>query len=312
VQSQIRSIPVGFDSVTRVFGATKVSEGDFSSPDTQIVPWTGYWFPKRQKELFVPDPASGALSPLQRYDQWVQKVKGIQSHAADLEAKNFDPQAEAWEGLCNAWAEASIREPDPMRDATVDGVDFRAEDLKALLIKTYDGKPQGFTQYGQRFEGTFGDDFLDMYPDQFHRFLQVQLFDKAQPFILDKDPGPEVWNVPVYAAETRISKDPTDTQVMHVTTWVTFANFVYTFDYNGGTKPVTLEYTYDLYGTPQPDGTFEVHSGFWTQDSLENHPDFVTVLPDGTNRVSYNTELKSQWVDEIVSAAMQGQATTPH
>jgi hypothetical protein len=178
------------------------------------------------------------------------------------------------------------------------------------LIKTFDGPPTGFTQYGQRFEGKYGDDFLDLYPDQFHRFLEVQLFNRGQPFIMDKDPGPEVWNVPVYAAESRILSDPADPQVKHVTTWVTFANFVYDFDYNGPTQPVTLEYTYDLYGERRADGSFEVHSGFWTGDSLENHPDFVTVLPEGVDRVSYNKWLNSQWVDEIVSAAIAGRSST--
>ncbi|MDR3607426.1 MAG: hypothetical protein P4M08_08600 [Oligoflexia bacterium] len=311
VQStQLRSIPVNFDFVTSVYGSAIVREGDYSSPNTQVVPWTGYWFPKRKKEMFMPDPATGELSPLQRYDQWARRVKGVDSHAADIEAQAYDPDAEAWEGLCNAWSSASIQEPAPMDDAVVDGVPFRAADLKALLIKTYDGPPQGFTQYGQRFQGTYGDDFLDLYPDQFHRFLQVQLFDKAQPFVMDKDAGVEVWNVPVFAAESRVSGDPADPHVMHVTTWVTFANFVYSFDYNGGTQPVTIEYFYDLFGNRLADGSFEVHSGFWTGDSLENHPDFVTVLPSNARRQSYNTGLKSEWVDEIVAAAMAGRTTT--
>ncbi len=308
--SQLQSIPQNFDFVTRGYGNAIVWEGDFSSPDTRVVPWTGYWFPKRKKEMFMPDPVTGELSPLQRYDLWTKRVKGVVTHAADIEAQNYDPEAEAWEGLCNAWASASIAEPAPMNDAVMDGVPFRAVDLKALLIKTYDGTPQGFTQYGQRFEGTYGDEFLDIYPDQFHRFLQVQLFDKAQPFVMDKDPGVEVWNVPVYAAETRLSSDPADAHVMHVATWVTFANFVYSFDYNGDTQPVTIQYFYDLFGNRLPDGSFEVHSGFWTGDSLENHPDFVTVLPSNTHRQSYNTGLKSEWVDEIVAAAMAGRATT--
>jgi hypothetical protein len=309
-QGDLRPIPQGFDFVSHVYGPAKVTEGDFSSPDTRVVPWTGYWFPKRGKEMFTPDPTTGALSPLQRYDEWVKAVKGVDSQAAYFEAQNYDSDADSWEGLCNAWAEASIKSPDPAQDATVDGIAFRAADLKALLIKSYDGEPKGFIQYGQRFEGKYGDDFLDLYPDQFHRFLQTQLFEKGQPFIMDKDPGVEVWNVPVYQAETRLASDPADAQVMHVTTWVTFTDFAEQFDYNGSSEPVTLEYTYDLFGNRKADGSFEVYSGFWTGDSLQNHPDFVTVLPDGSDRVSYNKWLNSQWVDEIVNAAIAGQAAT--
>jgi hypothetical protein len=313
-QAQLPSIPKGYDFVTKRFGLTRVKEGDFQSPDMQAIPWTGYWFPKQQKEMFAADPDTGELSPLQRYDQWVKKVKGVESHAADIEAGSYDPQSDSWEGLCNAWAAASIKEPGPTQDTVVDGVKFRAIDLRALLIKTHDGKPEGYTQYGERNEGT-GQDFQDIYPDQFHRFLQVQLFDNGQPFIMDKDPGPEVWNVPVFAAESQLMRDPADSHVMHVRTWITYANFSHDFLYNGSTEQVVKEYTYDLYGIQLPDGSFEVHSGFWTMvgdiDSTLDHPDFVTLLPDDdSSRASFNQGLNSQWVDEIVAAAMADRSST--
>jgi hypothetical protein len=293
----------GSGVVTDTYGLAHIREGSFFA-EAKVKPWSSYWFPHSDPSLYEPI-KSGEPAPLQKYDQWAKKAKKTETTAADYEKHSMEngPEADSWAGLCNAWSKASIMEKEPAfsKPVDVDGVKFSAFDLKALLIKTYDNT-QGFKNYGHRFDGERGDDFDDIYPDQFHRFLQAQLFERGKPFIMDRDPGIQVWNVPVFKAEVVIARDPSNANVMHVRTTVATAG---TRDDTAfiGTWQVNYEYFYDLYGMTMPDGSFEVRSGAWTGASLDNHPDFVTEVPEKTVRQSDNPQIKTDWVDEIVAKA---------
>jgi hypothetical protein len=70
-----------------------------------------------------------------------------------------------------------------------------------------------------------------------------------------------------------------------------------------GTWQVNYDYTYDLYGVPASDGSFEVRGGAWTKASLDNHPDFLTVIPEKTVHQSDNPQIKTEWVNEILEKA---------
>lgn len=293
----------GSSDVAQIYGVAHVREGTFYA-EAKIKPWSSYWFPHSDTSLYEPINGSSEPSPLQKYDQWAKKAKKTDTTAAATEkASTENRESDSWAGLCNAWSKAAVMEKEPAlkKPVDVDGVKFSTFDLKALLIKTYDNTV-GFQNYGKRYNGERSDDYNDIYPDQFHRVLQAELFEKGKPFIMDRDPGIQVWNVPVFKAEVTIVRDPSNANVMHVRTTLATAGTRDDTDFVG-TWQVNYEYFYDLYGTTAADGSFEVHSGAWTGASLDNHPDFVTTIPEKTIRKSDNTQLNTEWVDEIIAKA---------
>lgn len=295
-----------FLEATRVYGALHVKEGEFEAW-SETRPWSSYWFPKKDSVLF--SPRGGERSPLEKYDQYVQRVRGKRSGAALFEESVFDPAtADSWDGLCDAWAVASILEPEPTREAIFSGIRWSVLDLKALAVKSYERLPDSAKSYfgqGYRFEGR--DEYQDLYPDQFHRLVQALLVESGRAFVIDKDPGIQVWNTPVSGAVFKITRDEEDPHLFHVHLHLLGASPSFTELAPLGTNDFWLEYTYDLYGNDQPDGTFKVEYGVWTGNSVDFHPDFATVLPDPREgqiqHWSLNPELDSEVVAEILAKA---------
>jgi hypothetical protein len=287
-----------FHKVTATYGPLQVQAGKFSGAST-IKPWSSWWYPLSDDYLF--NARNGQDSPLQRLDQW-DASRGDQTSAANYEKTNlYSPQAVQWAGLCDSWALASITMPEPTQPVVRNGVTFRVSDQKALLLKTFEGV-DGLNIFGQRNDGKWDSIFADIYPDQFHRFLQVQLFERHLPFFMDTDPGIEVWNAPVFQADMTITPDANDPTLVHVETWVKTANSrINNYDMVG-TDVIQLDYTYDLHGTTQSDGTFLVTSGEWTNRSRWDHPDFVTERPDPSTlvRKSFNPDVTAARVDAII------------
>jgi hypothetical protein len=296
--------PAEFELVTANYGPLTVYEGEFDA-ESSVRPWSSWWYPTKDTYLF--ESRGQRLSPLELYDSYVRKTRQLPGGAALFERERiYDPAAGSWEGLCNAWAIASLMSPEPRRMETIDGITFNVGDQKALLVKTYE-RVGGLRTYGQRNNGVHGTVFDDIYPDQFHRLIQAELFERGRPFMMDKDPGVAVWNTPIWKASVRTSRDLSDPYVMHVNTWLFGASpFVNYYDYVG-TLAVVFEYTYDLYGIPQADGSFQVKYGAWTGESINYHPDFLTVLPEGSaQRSSRNSEIDAVVVDEILSRVRKG------
>jgi hypothetical protein len=130
--------------------------------------------------------------------------------------------------------------------------------------------------------------------------MLAELFQNRRAFIIDKDPGPEVWNEPVYKAVTRVSRDAQARDVVHVRTVVFVASsHVNDLDYVG-TQTTTREYTYDLRGYWDRSGRFIVLAGAWTGSSRWDHPDFVMLRPDNPKRQSLNKEIDVATVDAIL------------
>ena len=283
---------------TDVYGPLYVQAGNFTGEATPKA-WSSWWYPTREDTLFRSK--SGVLSPLEKYDRYVREVLRRSSSAAEFERKNlYDPYAAGWSGLCDAWAIASIMEPEPTHDIIRHGIRFTVGDQKALLIKTYEDV-QGLRLIGQRNDAQWDSVYADIYPDQFHIVLKAELLDGGRPFIMDHDAGIEVWNTPVWKAIVEVKEDPTDAATVHVrTTVVTASPFVDDRDYTG-TLEVTRTYTYDLVGAWEADRRFKVTSGRWTDRSRWDHPDFVIPKPTSLTQKSRNTEINV----DVVSAILQ-------
>jgi hypothetical protein len=259
-------------------------------------PWSSWWYPLWEDTLF--QGKNGELSTLEKYDTWSAKFANTRTSAAAYERTElYQPRAASWSGLCDAWALASILEPEPTRPVTHGDLSFSVADQKALLMKTYEKVPE-LTLIGSRFNGEWDDVYEDVLPHELHRVVETELIGRKRAFIIDEDAGPEVWNEPAWKAITRVEKDEKDEEVAHVRTWLFLAS-PHVDDHNFvGTIEDAREYTYDLKGKWQGD-RFGVSSSAWTDRSQWDHPDYAIVVPDRLPRGSHNPHIRSEFVDRI-------------
>lgn len=301
----MRPSGIPFTSAVAKYGKAVVKEGEVRFY-LEKKPWSSWWYPIYKTELFE-DSDEGADSTLKRYDRYTRKIGMNSGSSREFEEEEiFNQNASKWSGLCHAWAIASIMEDEPVAPVTKKGIKFRVQDLKALLIKTYEKSYPGkeYT-YGQRNNAHFGDVYEDIYPEQLHTILNTELFEKKKPFIMDFDAGYQVWNVPVYGAIIKIKKDIDNPHVVHVDLRLRTASpfvkpsFV-------GTDYDNRAYYYDLYGNWEGEN-FIVDYGLWTKgnisDSRRAHPDFIAVKPDKLIRRSGNKYIDVDIVDEILKGS---------
>jgi len=305
--------------VTTDFGQLEISvpTAIYRSPvaEASVKPWSSWWYPKFEDTLFR---AEKGLSVLDKYDLYrdalfkVRRPEGI--GAAAFEKRKFNPASLSWEGLCDAWSMASILAPEPKQSRTVRVGSathtFSVGDQKALILKTYEGILDSETRiYGQKFTGSF-DGWIqpDVFPDQFHRFVEAQLFERKQAFVMDHDAGIEIWNVPVFRANYSLSPVPGRDDAVQVRMWLYSASSTKKDEMDFvGTKETIREYHYILFGKMQATGKLAVHSGVWIKgpngiDSRKDHPDyFVTVPePEKITRKSFNPSINPEAVDAII------------
>ncbi len=305
--------------------------------------WSSYWFPHYERDLFESAEAPGQ-STLEKYDVYRRDARRVDSKAALLQKQNFSGTTARWEGLCDAWSIAAVLLPEPETLASYKLKDnktivrFSVGDQKALLLKSFEGISSSSLEiYGQRFHGgpaktvdgqSFGWVQPDLYPDQFHRFLEVVLFERGQPFVLDHDPSEAVWSEPVDGANFEILPIPGRFDQVFVRAYIYPARQLTrdTRDQTGKNEHIR-EYNYILGGTLDWSRNLRVEYGIWLNkdyiknapeyrdllalhnevrvDSRRSHPDFVYVVPatlTGARR-PVNPEIDPAFVDMIVKPA---------
>lgn len=284
-----------FNGATLEYGALTVKEGEFFA-ESKIIPWSSWWFPANRRYLFDRSDTNN-LAPLQKYDLYAKRAHDIDSHSTQFEETDiFNPSEVAWAGLCHAWAVASVIHPEPTTPVTLKNISFTTGDQKALLLKSYENV-SSLKIYGQRYDGNRMDEYDDIFPDQFHRIVQVYLFEKGLPFLMDYDPSFSVWTVPVFNIKFIISRDSEGSAM--VKSWITLASpFVNNPEFIG-TKRIVKYYEYRLYGN-WLNGELKVTSSEWINDSRFDHPDYLIGYPSEAKRASLNTQLNNDLIDEIV------------
>jgi hypothetical protein len=283
--------------LTKEFGALVVREGEFTGT-SKIVPWSSWWYPTKSKTLFENENPN-ELAPLQKYDRYVLESKGHDPESALFEKMEiYNPSEVNWAGLCHAWSVASVLHNEPKIDIIKNGMTFNIADQKSLILKSYENA-EGLKFYGSRNNGGYDDDFNDVYPDQFHRFSQVFLFEKHLPFLMDYDPSFPVWSVPVYNIKFKIVKE--DEHSAHVKAWVTIASPLVDNINFTGTKKSVKYYEYKLFGK-WVGVDLLVTSSKWVNDSIYDHPDFLVAYPQNIKRSSLNTKLEISQIDEILGS----------
>lgn len=240
-------------------------------------PWSGYWYPLVGTELF-----EGPEAPLAKLDQ-LARARGREGGVAQWERDNHEALPEAaWEGLCGAWAVASIRTPEPLRPVTLQGISFSIADQKALLTKVHERFPTRMV--GVRYNGDQQTDgtYQDLRPEAFHVLVEYHLRARGVPLIVDTDAGPAVWNKPLFRYRWIVTQDPEhdDAMLVEAFPWFTKQREAAGDELTGEQDVVAATYTYRLYVDKRTmlNGKYRVLAGEWLGDSLGYHPDFA-LLP---------------------------------
>ncbi len=117
-----------------------------------------------------------------------------------------------WWGICHAWSPAAILLPEPKKAVTYNGVDFKVQDIKALLTLVHDRTETkfvslrcdslhseqeiNFDKYGRPSGGT-SNNCRDTNPGTFHVLMTNYLGKQGASFVYDRTFDSEVWNQPL-------------------------------------------------------------------------------------------------------------------
>ncbi len=216
-------------------------------------PWSGYWWPFRQGGLATGLDYRGHPAPLEKYDLLVQGfAPGL---ATSWYRDNYyDPTAPYWWGECGDWAQASIYEDISFFPSSQDNIVFRVGDKKGLLTLSH-SNDIAVREDGSR-------------PEVFHYWLLHYIRDEGKAFVADLDPGEEVWSYPIFKYDMEETRQDS---TVSVSVTIYYADDMVDPDIIG-TQVKTQTYTYVL--TLDPNG--DIVGGFWTGNSVQEHPDELT------------------------------------
>jgi len=298
-------------AVTRDFGPLYIKESPLredGKPQPSVaktkgkMPWTSYWYPKRDRTLF-----EGETAPLVKFDQVLVK-RGRVGNTAAWEQEHVSDFYAEWEGLCDAWALAAIQTREPRHELSFEGVTFGVGDLKALTVKMFEGsQPQ---IYGHRYLGDYSTDgeIQDLRPEAFHKVASTFLGERNQLIAVDDDPGPEVWAKPFFHLSWVITKDPELDTAYLVSAFPHFVNNRNAIA-NDATQPTDIKapaYRYRLYVDPASQnerGEFKVIYGEWMGSSRMSHPDMIFVPSGRVEPANKNLGANLDVLRELLRAA---------
>ena len=272
---------------------------DSARGEIKPAPWSGDWWSRKKGFIFKGWPGHSP-GPFEKYDAYVQsrtgKNPGAVAWESDIRNNHYNPKAENCEGHCNGWAAASILSPEPKRVNVRNGIQFTPGDQKGILSEQYMNTYCTF--YGNRNWERPGDDYDDIYPDEFHRVLMQYIASGKSAMIADTSADRMVWNFPLYKFESTWTTGWFDDSKLKVTTTCYFVDDNVAPEFVG-TKWFAHRYTYNLF----LDGNGNVVSGEWTGDSRKNHPDFLWVptgdAPNPPNGNLENPRIDPRFVKEI-------------
>lgn len=225
-------------------------------------PWNGYWWPHLDGGLATGIGYENQPSPYIKYahifDPYRLAVKWEIDH-------HYDPDGEAWAGHCNGWAAAAVSEAQPPIRSVVEDTEFFYGDMTGLYTELYQGSTGA--RYGERYFNE-SDDFSDIDPLVFQQTIELYLKINGIPVIADVDPDVEVWSYPIYAYNKTWFIEGS---VKHVTMEVRYASDLLAHPDESAPDDYVEVYSYDI----QLDGSQNEVSAEWTNNSVQNHPDFL-------------------------------------
>ncbi|HYX37187.1 MAG TPA: hypothetical protein VE954_29135 [Oligoflexus sp.] len=292
--------------VTDRFGRLEISPDQISRKDTPrwqkrevTPPWAGYWYPRYDPILYT-----GDMSVFAKVDRMMTRI-GRESQAQALENSMSSSHPESWEGLCNAWSNAAMMEPEPKNSIDVLGESLSISDQKAIFTKLYEAFP--VTVFGVRYDGDYISDgtYQDIRPEALHRIMLSVLGDLQRPFIIDDTAGVEVWQQPVFKVEWVIHQDESiqDAYQVSMRLWKIKMRSQVSEDLTNRNDYAFEQYQYRLFVDPAikaQEGRLLVIAGEWLGTSRKNHPDYVVLPQDNGWPASHNTWLQSN-LDPILA-----------
>lgn len=164
------------------------------------VPYAGYIYPDNQ---------GGCDVVLAKYDRafhggrtlaMSHEYADIANHQVPLGGGRFrrfnSVGTPYWAGHCNGWTAAAIRHAEPQRPVIRNGVTFRPADIKGLLAELYVySQHELLAGSGQAVNAGL-----------LHAILANWIGLNGHPVGMDKDPGHEVWNFPIYGYASKATQ----------------------------------------------------------------------------------------------------------
>ena len=269
-------------------------------------------YPLAEKTMLPKGVAVAELSPAEKYDlfsgsqgfaltQRERERTGIMKtlpNAAEFDTKTVIP---GWEGLCHAWAPATIFY-EPVDAVTLVGttgieIPFGSSDIQALLTAFLDdvGEDMPTDFLSGRCELSkkvfnemvkknipLPDECRDTNPGSLHIVIANQIGKRDQGFIADIDKSAEVWNQGVVGYQSKIMQEtttirpdagPGTVKEVLVATKLYYINEVaYSFNGPGAGHPIEkVDLTYWL----ELDAMGKIIGGEWSDQSANKHPDFL-------------------------------------
>ncbi len=216
------------------------------------VPWAGNYWPVYKDSINDKWAGASSESPSTKYGR-AFNVTGVEDavsryHGIDAQSSRTacttDAQCNAqigescairpgqtngrciptWWGICHAWTPAAILLPEPKHAVTYNGVDFKVQDIKALLTLVHNSTNTKFVSLrcNTDAQGTPGINYdnygrpqggdascKDTNPGTYHLLLTNYLGKQGASFAEDRTFDDEVWNQPLRAyritAQTEVS-----------------------------------------------------------------------------------------------------------
>tara|TARA_B100000575_G_scaffold252768_1_gene220906 strand:- start:37 stop:1635 length:1599 start_codon:yes stop_codon:yes gene_type:complete len=209
--------------------------------EAESIPWAGSYWPVYKDSINDKWDGPDSMSPAAKYGQafGIENFEDIVSEHHGIDGQDDRTACEAnddcnsdvgetcakrdgqeagfcipkWWGICHAWAPVAILEPEPQQSVTVNDVEFKINDIKALTTLAYNRTRSRFV--GLRcneddseeeieydiYDRPTGDDeeCRDTNPGTYHILLANYLGLKGETFVEDRTFDNEVWNQPLRA-----------------------------------------------------------------------------------------------------------------
>ncbi|HEY5947169.1 MAG TPA: pre-peptidase C-terminal domain-containing protein [Kofleriaceae bacterium] len=203
------------------------------------IPWAGNYWPVYEDSINHKWNGSGTKAPSTKYgeafgvtgvEDGVSRYHGIDAQAsrtacttdsqcnsqlgeacAKREGQTSGRCIPTWWGICHAWGPAAILLPEPKHAVTYNNVEFKVQDIKALLTLVHDRTETKFVslrcdavdsqneitfdKYGR--PNTNGTQCRDTNPGTFHVLMANYLGKQGEAFVYDRTWDGEVWNQPL-------------------------------------------------------------------------------------------------------------------
>jgi len=209
--------------------------------EATMIPWAGSYWPTYEDGINARWDGPDSESPAAKYgrafgveniEDKVSKEYGIDRYRGSRTACKESSECDSdkgescakrtgqedgvciptWWGICHAWAPVSISVPEPKHPVTVNGVEFKVQDLKALLTLSWNRTHSRFVS--SRCNKNENDLTRDAYgnyrqdpecentnPGTWHIIATNYLGIRGEAFVYDRTYDDEVWNQPLRGYE---------------------------------------------------------------------------------------------------------------